>query len=95
MDDTSCPFQLNGHEMPKVYGQVMSQVSQSRRAFDIPTETLRLQQGWLELEPWDMAAKFFLTFQGAQKCLNLDMTTVVQSLHHRTEEKNKAQRVLK
>ena len=37
----------------------------------------------------DTAAKFFLTFQGAQKYLNLVVTTIVQSFHGMDGKKKK------
>lgn len=40
VDDISRPFHLDGHEVPNVYDQVMSQVSLSRCAFDSQTVTL-------------------------------------------------------
>ena len=42
----------------------------------------------------DTAAKFFLTFQGAQKYLSLVVITIVQSFHGMDEKKKKTQRVL-
>ena len=87
IDDTLCPFQLDGHEMPKVPQPGDGPGLPVQMCTGHPDRDTVTSAGMAEPETLDTAAKFFLAFQGAQQFLHLDRTAIVQSLHGMDEQR--------